>query len=102
MIKDGSPLELIALVLIKIEGQLGHANAIAAARLELDLLSKREDIVFDKKLSKTFMSVYTRGREDIDKYVANAIKGLFSDDRSEDSDDIISKMNDEKEHSHED
>lgn len=99
----------VPIALMKIEGQLGHGNAIESAKLELEVMKLRygNDGIPPEKV-KEFFQQYIDTRKGIDDYVQKNVDGVMSvvnadapKPESEDLDDVISKMNDEKEVEHE-
>lgn len=89
--------EFVPIALMKIEGQLGHQNAILAAELELNVLTLKHDGDVPKDVLGTFFSQYIDTRKQIDEYVSGNLANAMETAQDEEADDAISKMNLEKE-----
>ena len=101
MEREQTVFDLMIVGLMKVEAQLADSNAINAASLRLEYMrekSKSDGTPITSKMIDKLASDYDDVRSRIDEYMERAV-GLIKSDESED---IISKMNDEKEHSHED
>lgn len=90
--------EVTPIALMKIEGQLGHLNATLAAQLELEVLkNKYQGEELSEKL-EGFYRNYIDTRKEVDNYISSNLSEVLSQEpQSDPAEDIIAKLNSEKE-----
>ena len=93
--------DFVPIALMKIEGQLGHQNAIESAKFELEVLKLKFDGKIPPEMLEKHFAQYLANRKDVDAYTTkntDSILDIMERAKAEaEAEDTISKMNAEKE-----